>query len=76
MAYEWLSTDSLYYNHLCNNVGDWLCPNGRYFEKERKAKNDPNKKYCETCAEIYTDSHTKPITYCPNVLHINRKIFI
>ncbi len=79
MKYQWLSTDFLYYNHLRNNVGYWLCTNGKYFPKEIKAKYDPDKKNCKTCIAENTKLKIKvtiPKTTCANVLHINRKIFI
>ncbi len=82
MEYEWVSMGFLYYNHLRDNIGDYLCPNGDYFQKEANVKYDPDKEHCPECSRrsfnlvIKGNIPVIPKTTCANILHINRKIFI
>ena len=83
MNYEWLSTSYLGFNHLSDVDGKWLCCSGNiFFGQEGKAKYDSDKNHCTLCIKYSENSDIKitgviiPKTTCPNVLHINRKIFI
>ncbi len=83
MNYKWLSTSYLGFNHLSNVDGKWLCCSGNRFSfRARNAKYDSNKNHCTLCTKYSENSYikimgvTKTNTRGPNVLHINRKIFI
>ena len=72
MNYEWKTTDIWGLNHLVNGIKvycftDWntISPDMLVFDYTK------NKDKCPKC-KLYSN----PSTHIPNVLHINRKIFI
>ncbi len=82
MIYKWGTWDAFNYNHLYDENLRWLCSSYNQdstFFNLNSVKYYPNKEHCPMCSKKSLNSEVKiiiPKTYCGNVLHINRKIFI
>ena len=82
MSYTWGTANVFNFNHLYDENLIWLCSSKNQnstFKYIDLIKYDPDKKHCPGCDRKNFDLKVQipiPKTYCANILHINRKIFI
>ena len=77
MKYKWGTLEVYNYNHLYDENLRWLCSsyNQDSIFLYEPIEYYPNKKHCPLCSKKNLQFKVTK-TYGPNVLHINRKIFI
>ena len=73
---KWLSRSCLSYNHLVDEGRIWVCDPTVYFTPENDTKHDLSKPNCPACERIWRAKEEAYQDNKPNILYLDRKIFI